>query len=247
MKKTIQIIGNVLVWLLVITTVCMMIFTLVSMKTMDQNNRGIFGYSMFIVQSDSMKATDFAAGDLVLINRNTDPATFKEGDIIAFISKNSYNFGETVTHKIRSRGVDSTGDPYFVTYGTTTGEDDEAVVSYPSVIGLYKGHIPAVGYFLQFLKTPAGYFWCILLPFALLLLYQGFNCVHLFRKYKKEQMEAVMAERTQLENERKQNAEMMQELLVLRAQLEHQAKVQNDEAKPEPIPESTESTEQEEI
>ena len=191
MKKTINILKNILVWLLVAATVCMMVFTLVSMKTMDQNSRGLFGYAVFIVQSDSMSATDFSAGDLVLINRNADPTTFEEGDIIAFVSKNSYNFGETVTHKIRSRGVDSIGDPYFITYGTTSGVDDEAVVSYPSVIGLYEGRIPKLGYFFKFLKTPTGYFCCILVPFALLLLYQGVNCVRLFRKYKKEQMEAV--------------------------------------------------------
>ena len=36
------------------------------MSTFDRSDRNLFGYKAFIVLSDSMKATDFDAGDLVL-------------------------------------------------------------------------------------------------------------------------------------------------------------------------------------
>ena len=82
MKKALNIIKNILVWLVMIFAVFMMIFTIVSVTTFDRADRNIFGYKAFIVLSDSMKATDFDAGDLVLV-KEVDPATLKEGDIIA--------------------------------------------------------------------------------------------------------------------------------------------------------------------
>ena len=123
MKKALNIIKNILVWLVMIFAVLMMIFTVVSVNTFDRADRNIFGYKAFIVLSDSMKATDFDAGDLVLV-KEVDPATLKEGDIIAYTSQNSSNFGETVTHKSRTLTTDDSGAPGFITYGTTTDTDN---------------------------------------------------------------------------------------------------------------------------
>lgn len=218
MKKALNILSTVLVWALVVATVGMMIFTLISVNTFDQANRSIFGYKFFIVRSDSMSATDFDAGDIVFI-KNVDPATLQVGDIIAFTSQNTNNFGETVTHKIREITTDANGDPAFVTYGTTTDTNDETPVTYPYVLGKYTGRIPKVGSFFQFLKTTPGYILCIFVPFLLLVLYQGLQCIRLFRRYKREQMEELEAERAKIEEERRQSAEMMKELQALKEQL----------------------------
>ena len=218
MKKALNIISTVLVRALVVATVGMMIFTLISVNTFDQANRSIFGYKFFIVRSDSMSATDFDAGDIVFV-KNVDPATLQAGDIIAFTSQNSHNFGETVTHKIREITTDANGDPAFITYGTTTDTNDEAAVTYPYVLGKYTGKIPNVGTFFQFLKTTPGYILCIFVPFLLIILYQGFQCIQLFRRYKKEQMEELEAERAKIEEERRQSMEMMKELQALKEQL----------------------------
>lgn len=218
MKKALNIISTVLVWALVIATVGMMIFTLISVNTFDQANRSIFGYKFFIVRSDSMSATDFDAGDIVFV-KNVDPATLQVGDIIAFTSQNSNNLGDTVTHKIREITTNAYGDPAFVTYGTTTDTNDETPVTYPYVLGKYTGKIPNIGSFFLFLKTTPGYILCIFVPFLLLILYQGFQCIQLFRRYKKEQMEELAAERAKIEEERRQSAEMMKELQALKEQL----------------------------
>jgi len=218
MKKALNIISTVLVWTLVVATVGMMIFTIISVNTFDQANRSIFGYKFFIVRSDSMSKTDFDAGDIVFV-KNVDPATLQVGDIIAFTSQSSSNFGETTTHKIREITTDAYGDPAFVTYGTTTNTDDESLVTYPYVLGKYTGKIPNIGSFFQFLKTTPGYILCIFVPFLLLILYQGFQCIQLFRRYKKEQMEELEAERAKIEEERRQSMEMMKELQALKEQL----------------------------
>lgn len=216
--KVLNVIKNVFTWLLVAAAVCMMVFTVVSVTTFDRNDRDLFGYKAFICRSDSMKATDFAAGDLVFV-KEVSPATIKEGDIISYRSEDPDTFGETFTHKVRSLITDENGQPCFITYGTTTGVDDELPVKYTQFQGIYKFDIPKLGTFFTFLKTTPGYFICIFLPFMLLILLQGLNTVKLFRKYKKEQMDEMTAEREKLEEERKQTAEMMKELQALKEQL----------------------------
>lgn len=216
MKKALQITKTVLLWLVVAIAVGMMIFTLISVNTFDQTDRNIFGFKFFIVTSDSMSATDFDAGDIV-ISKEVDITTLKEGDIITFISQSSLNYGETVTHKIREVTRDIDGSIAFVTYGTTTDTNDDTLATI--IVGKYVGRIPKLGSFFLFLKTTPGYLICILVPFLLLILSQGINCIRLFRQYKKEQMEEMKAERAKIEEERAESQRMMAELLELKAQL----------------------------
>lgn len=221
MKKALNLVKNVFVWLMVILAVCMMIFTIVSVTTFDRSDRSLFGYKAFIVLSDSMSKTDFDAGDLVLI-KEVDPSTLQEGDIISYTSQNTSNYGETVTHKIRKLTTDANGEPGFITYGTTTDTDDETVVTYSYVLGKYQNNIPKVGLFFQFLKTTPGYIICILIPFLVLILIQGINSIKLFRRYKQEQMAEMTEERAKIEAERAESQKMMAELQALKAQLANQ-------------------------
>ena len=218
MKQALQTIKNVITWLISAVAIAMMIFTIVSVFTLNQRDRNVFGYRAFIVLSDSMSATDFDSGDVVLV-KETDPSTLQAGDIIAYISQDSDYFGETITHKIRRAATNENGDPGFITYGTTTDTDDRVVVTYPYILGKHAFTLPKVGTFFTFLKTTPGYIVCILIPFLLLIGMQGWDCVVLFREYKKEQMEEIQAEKAQLEEERKRSEEMMKELLALKAQL----------------------------
>ncbi len=222
MKKALRILKTTFVWLVVLLAVSMMVFTVISVTTFNRNDRNLFGYKMYIVNSDSMAATDFNAGDLILV-KEVAPATLKEGDIITYMSQNTDSFGETITHKIRRLTTDAEGNPGFVTYGTTTGTDDETVVTYPYVLGKYQSRIPGLGLFFNFLKTTPGYFVCIFVPFMLIILYEGVKFFNLFRRYKQEQMEQMLAERQRIEEERAANARMLEELQALKAQLESEA------------------------
>lgn len=221
MKKAWKIISTALVWMVVAVAVFMMIFTIISVNTFDRNDREIFGLRFYITLSDSMSATDFDAGDLVVV-KEVDPTTLQVGDIIAYQSQNSENYGATVTHKIRAKTTDANGNPGFITYGTTTGVDDETVVTYPFILGKYQMALPQVGTFFQFLKTPQGYIVCILIPFLLLIIYQGLNCVKVFKMYKAEQMAELKAEKDALEDQRKQSEAMMAQLLAMQQQMAQQ-------------------------
>ena len=219
MKKVFSIIKTTLILLIVLFAISMMVFTVVSVTTFNRNDRSLFGYKMYIVNSDSMAATDFNAGALNL-SKEDDPSTLKAGDIITFMSQDPNSFGETVTHKIRSLTVDAEGNPGFITYGTTTNVNDETVVTYPYVLGQYQSHIAGLGTFFNFLKSTPGYFVCIFTPFMLIIVYEGVKFFNLFRRYKKEQMDEMLAEKDKIEAEKAENAKMLEELKALKAQLE---------------------------
>lgn len=231
MKKFWSVASKVLVWLIVILTMCMMVFTIVSVNTVGRNDRDIFGYKAYIVLSDSMSKTDFDAGDLVLV-KEVDPTTLKEGDIISFISENSTNKGQIVTHKIRSKATDAYGNPGFITYGTSTNMDDDIVVSYAHIQGKYCFALPNMGTFFNFLRTTPGYILCILLPFLLLIGYQAVICVRLFRRYKAQQLEEIRLEKEALQQERKKSEEMLEEIKRLKAQLDGATVEQKPVAEP---------------
>lgn len=239
MKKAWKILSTVLVWLVVLFAVGMMIFTIISVNVFDRNDRAVFGHKMYIVLSDSMSATDFSGGDLVVV-KEVDPSTLREGDIVAFMSQAVDSYGQTMTHKIRSRTTTLNGEPGFITYGTTTGIDDEGIVTYPYVQGKYVFAIPKLGAFFTFMKTPIGYLVCILLPFLALILYQGVNCVRIFRQYKKEQMQELQDEKEAIAAERRRTEEMMEQMLRLK---EEMAVMVSTDAPPDQAEEQSETEE----
>ena len=214
MKETLGKILRIFTTVLMVLSICMMIFTVISVLTFNRSDRQLFGYRHLNDPSPAALAShcmedidkDFAS-------------TVQPGDIIAFTSTNDENYGQTVTHKIRSLTTTADGEPGFITYGTTTGTDDTAVVTYMDVLGKYAGHLAGVGKFFNFLKTTPGYILCIFVPFALLILSQSVETVRLFRRYKGEQMAELQAEKDKIAEERRQSAEMLAELQALRAQL----------------------------
>ena len=214
MKKLFNAVMSVLSTLMMILAVCVMVFTIISVNTFNRQDRSLMGYKAFIVLSDSMAATDFDAGDLVL-TKDVNPDTLQAGDIIAYISENPDNYGEVITHKIRSVNSDGT----FTTYGTTTDTDDIYPVSWEQVLGKYERAIPKVGAFFNFLKTTPGYICCIFVPFAILIMMQGLNTAKLFKQYKREQQEDIDRQKAELEQERLETKKMMEELLAMKKEM----------------------------
>ena len=251
-KKILNISLKAVTWLLVAFTVFMMIFTIFTVTTVDRNDRSIFGIKFYIVQTDSMSKSEnnahmdvhFNAGDIVLVKNleTSEKLSLKPGDIISFMSTNSISYGETVTHMIREVKTAENGSVLgYVTYGTNTGVDDEALVEPSYVLGQYTGKLPGVGNFFAFVKTVPGYIICILVPFLLLILYNGVNVIRLFRQYKREQTEIIEAEKAEIAAERKQTEEMLRELQALKEQLANQANANAENEHTESESDNTES------
>lgn len=220
MKKTLKIIKTVLSWAVVAMAIVMVIFTVFAVTTLDRYDRNLLGWKFLIVTSDSMSKTDFDAGDLIFVKSLEDPSILKEGDIISYRSTNSDNFGGIVTHKIRRLSEDAKGNPGFVTYGTTTDTDDEKIVLYENIIGLYRGRISKLGHFFAFLRTPIGYIFCILTPFAILIAMQGVQALNIFREHKKTERELLDEEWAKLRKEQEKSAKMLSDLQKMTRHLE---------------------------
>ena len=239
-KKIWNLIVRIFTILLVIVTVGMMLFTFVSTALFNKTDRSVFGFGFYVVMSDSMSLSEenkdldvhFDAGDIIIIKK-TDALTLQAGDVISFVSMNEESKGEVVTHMIREVTRDADGQLAFRTYGTNTNTDDQALVTSGYILGKYVGKLPNVGGFFMFMKTVPGYITCILIPFMLLILYQGVNCVQLFRRYKKEQMSELQAERAKIEEERAQSLEMLKELQALKEQLAQQQATNSQQSAPE--------------
>ncbi len=226
-KQVLEITKNVALKLIMVLSIIMVIFTVVSINTFDKGDRSLFGLKAYIVRSNSMSKTDFKAGDLVIV-KEIDPNKLEVGDIITFISTEEESYGETVTHKIRKITFNEKGEAGFITYGTTTDTDDKNITTYEFVQGKYLFNIPLLGRFFNFLKTGVGYFTCIFLPFLILIAYQGFKSVKLFKQYKDEQMKevnekldkerkAIKEEQVRLAKEREETLAMMEELKKLKS------------------------------
>lgn len=218
MKKALKITKKVLTWLLVILTVLMTLITIASATIFNKTDASIFGLRMYVVLSDSMSATDFSAGDLI-ISKEVEPEELVEGDIITFTSTNRESMGQTVTHKIRSRTTLENGELGFITYGTTNGVDDVTPARAEHVHGKYVGRIPYVGTFCEFLKTPLGYLLCIFVPFLILIALQIKNCAKAFRHLRKEQKAEMQTERDELKAEREKLEEALAQMRAMQAQM----------------------------
>ena len=226
-QKMLTILFKVIAWLLVVFTVFMMIFTIFTVMTVDRNDQNLFGIKFYIVQTDSMSLSDnnhylkvhFSAGDIIIIRDAEDTTAFRPGDIIAFVSTKSDSYGETITHMIREVKIVDGKLLGYVTYGTNTGTNDEALVEPEYILGAYEGKLPYVGHFFAYVKSTPGYIVCVLVPFLLLILYNGVNVIRLFRQYKREQTEAMETERAQIAAEKKEAENMLRELQALKEQL----------------------------
>ncbi len=231
-KKVLSISLRIFGWIFVVFSVLIMIFTIITLTTVDRNDRSIFGVKFYIVQTNSMSESKnnqeidihFSAGDIVLIEDVSNKASLKAGDVIAFLSTNSVSFGKTITHMIREVKISPQGKVLgYITFGTNTGVNDEALVEPEYVLGKYAGKLPGVGDFFAFVKSTTGYIVCIFLPFFFLILYNAINVVRLTKKYKKSVNEK---ERAELEAERQKHEETLKELQALKEELAQQKSVE---------------------
>ena len=91
-KKISNILIKIITWILIAFTVFMMIFTIVTVTTVDKNDRSIFGIKLYIVQTDSMSLSDknahldvhFDAGDIILVKKVKNPRGRTLGDFITY-------------------------------------------------------------------------------------------------------------------------------------------------------------------
>ncbi len=149
-KKWYQKISN---WLIILICIILVPILLINIWIMFQANSNkdkipsVFGYKPFIVLSGSME-TKIHKGDLI-ITKIVDPKTLKENDIIAF--RDAEN--TVTTHRIIDI-VDNEGTTYFITKGDNNNTQDQNLVEYSDIEGIYVTRIPGIGSMMNSLSEP---------------------------------------------------------------------------------------------
>lgn len=119
-----------------------------------------------VVKTGSMSPT-IPAGSLVLVTEtNNSPygISYVEDDVITFRSGK-----ELVSHRVV--GVErATGEKRFVTKGDANQNIDTKLISEKEVVGKVSLAIPYVGKFVDFVKTPLGFFLLIIIPTLFIIL-----------------------------------------------------------------------------
>lgn len=126
------------------------ISVMIQAKTDEDKVPTIFGYKPFIVLSDSME-TKIKRGDLIIIKDldQNEVEKLSERDIIAFRDDEN----TVTTHRI-VEVVDENDERYFVTKGDNNDSQDQSLVEYKDVEGIYKFRIPGVGNMFNSLAEP---------------------------------------------------------------------------------------------
>lgn len=149
-KKWYQKISN---WIFIAVLLILLPILVTNLYIMFQANNdkdkvpNILGYKPFIVLSGSME-TEIRVGDMI-ITKMIDPKTLKKDDVIAFRDHEN----TVTTHRI-IEVLEKDGEKYFVTKGDNNDSQDENLVEYKDVEGIYITRIPGIGNIFNELAKP---------------------------------------------------------------------------------------------
>lgn len=171
----------------------------------DLNSIPITNHTFLTVKTDSMKG-EFDKDALVIAKvpkkdeqilalraKEVDPETGEvlyEGDIISF--RTIINGKEAInTHRIIA--INNAGDIKnirFITKGDNTPSADSNLVAAHQVLAIYKTSIPEVGGLIVGLKDNHTFIWVVIVPLALLFIYNAFVFVKNMSDIKAEKLVA---------------------------------------------------------
>lgn len=216
-KKIINIAVDVLIVLVLVVSA----FILISVFTTTKGGEGvpnIFGKAPISVLTDSMAgdgADNFNKGDLLICDVAKDDTAFKVGDIVTFREDvNGDGEADLVTHRLYAQNDDGSfqtkGDanPTYDQNPTNTTRFDNLFPT--DILAVYHGSkIGGIGNVLAFLRTPLGFFLCVLLPMIIFFIYQAVRVIMNAIAYSREKgrLEAEEAiNKSELTEEQKQRA-----------------------------------------
>ena len=121
------------------------------------------GWRVNAVLSGSMEP-ELMVGSLV-VTRPVEPETIVVGDIITF---RPVSVGENmITHRVI--GIGQSSSLYFETKGDAADKPDPFTVPAQNLVGKICFHAPYWGYFTEFLKTPIGFLFAVVIPGVIII------------------------------------------------------------------------------
>jgi len=140
------------------------------------------------VLSGSMEPA-IEVGSLV-VTRPTKPEEVVVGDIITF---RPVSVGEnTITHRVT--GIGQSSSIYFETKGDANDKPDPFTVPAQNLIGKICFITPSWGYFTEFLKTPIGFLFAVVIPGVVIITSYILAVLRALGGLKKEQTEKQLVD-----------------------------------------------------
>ncbi len=226
-KKILSIVVTVVQVVLVLVAVIASIIILVNPSQATMRETGITLMPVLSGSMDGDKPDSFAEGDLLIVHAPNDakydPTKLQVGDIITFEwmanGQKIYN-----THRI-IEVLEAGGDVRYTTRGDANPENQTEAVTSSKVLGICTGALKGVGKTITFLQTPLNFLLVILLPLALLFIYN----IVVFVKMLMEQKLAKVSGPLSPEDEAARKQRIIDEYLA--AQQESGVKVVEEEEK----------------
>lgn len=217
-KKIIKIIGNIIVFCVMVLAIFLLFITVTAKKDSDGASN-IFGYQIRFIKSDSMEKNEFTnvskyeikdikTKSLVFIKlkpQNTDElaewySNLKIGDVLTF--KYLYTKQETITHRIVDIKDNNKGGYLIYLEGDNKGSSntitlkqiiDTSAENSPNFI---IGKVTKTSYFLGNLyyifRSPIGIICLIIIPCLTIIIFHIIKIINLFTKEKrKKSLEAL--------------------------------------------------------
>lgn len=163
-KRNKRVLKRALQWL---ATLCLVSIILLSVTILVAPH---FGWRFDAVYSGSMEPAVHVGGMVVV--RQVDSSTIREGDVITFVS--SVKADSFVTHRVVGVTNDE-GTLMFRTKGDANDAPDENLVRAGDVVGKVRLSIPYAGYVAEFLQTPLGFGIVIGIPALVIILIEMRN------------------------------------------------------------------------
>ena len=133
--------------LILIPALIINLYIIYQARTNKDEVPSILGYKPFIVLSGSME-TEIHRGDLIIV-KEIEPSELVLEDVIAFRDNE-----ETITTHRIIEIVERDGITYFITKGDNNNNQDQNLVEFEDVDGIYVLRIPGVGNVMNSLAEP---------------------------------------------------------------------------------------------
>ena len=198
--KIVNIVINILIVVVLLTSI--LVATLALSSKANNGVPSIFGYSFHTIQSPSMEGGsdkyeggDYYVGDLVIGKAtNCNPKeVFEVGDIVVYTTQNddTPDGVNMICHRVIEREQDDNGTFFYITKGDNSSLEDPDPHTAAEIVSVcyshdYQGAVwKGFGNFLDYIRTPQGFFLVVLLPMIIFFLYEIVRVVMNALVYKK--------------------------------------------------------------
>ena len=127
-------------------------------------------FDAYVIVSDSMLPT-IKINDAVIVTRVKDNS-LNIGDVITFCSSDYYFDGLTITHRVIDKKLGEDGNYLYKTKGDNNELGDASMVENSEIYGKAIMKIPKVGYIYNFVSSPTGFLFSVILPVLLIVCYE---------------------------------------------------------------------------